>query len=78
MKSCGCREHQRTTENAQDEILHNLGGGQWWFDLTMLVELVKMVNGQSQWMSKSNVFELVRESRGMQEKSFIHDALFYD
>ena len=23
MKSCGCGEHQRTTENAQDEILCN-------------------------------------------------------
>ena len=23
MKSCGCGEHQRTMENAQDEILHN-------------------------------------------------------
>ena len=23
MKSCGCGEHQRTTENAWDEILHN-------------------------------------------------------
>ena len=23
MKSRGCREHRRTTENAQDEILHN-------------------------------------------------------
>ena len=23
MKSCGCGEHRRTTENAQDEILHN-------------------------------------------------------
>ena len=22
-KSCGCREHRRTMENAQDEILHN-------------------------------------------------------
>ena len=23
MGSCGCGEHQRTSENAQDEILHN-------------------------------------------------------
>ena len=25
--SCGCGEHWRTLENAQEEILHNMWGG---------------------------------------------------